>query len=149
MEVILDAAEWLADIDRLVFLLVGDGSENERLRALARERGLPNVRFADPIPFAAVAPLYRRASLGVTTLKALPLAASIRPVRSVACMAAGRPVACASAGEGARLVERRAPASSRRPRMAPRWPALSDGCSPTRPRPRRWGEGGGPMSRLT
>ena len=104
METLLDAAGCLTDLRDLVVLLVGDGSEKARLIELARARGLDNVRFADPIPAAAVLPLYRRAFVGLSTLRDLPIAAAVRPVRAVNAMAAGVPLVYAGSGEGANLV---------------------------------------------
>jgi glycosyltransferase involved in cell wall biosynthesis len=104
MDTLLDAAACLADLPDLVVLLVGDGSEKARLIELARARGLNNVRFADPIPAAAVLPLYRRAFVGLSTLRDLPIAAAVRPVRAVNAMAAAIPLVYAGSGEGAELV---------------------------------------------
>ena len=104
METLLDAAACLTDLPDLAVLLVGDGSEKARLIKLAQARGLTNVRFADPIPPAAVLPLYRRAVVGLSTLRDLPIAAAARPVRAVNAMAAGVPLVYAGTGEGADLV---------------------------------------------
>jgi glycosyltransferase involved in cell wall biosynthesis len=104
METLLDAAACLTDLPDVVLLLVGDGSEKAKLIELARARGLANVRFADPIPPAAVLPLYRRACVGLSTLRDLPIAAAARPVRAVNAMAAGVPLVYAGASEGANLV---------------------------------------------
>lgn len=106
METLLDAAASLTDLPDLVVLLVGDGSEKAKLVELARARGLTNVRFADPIPPTAVLPLYRRAVVGLSTLRDLPIAAGARPVRALHAMAAGIPLVYAGTGEGADLVRR-------------------------------------------
>jgi colanic acid biosynthesis glycosyl transferase WcaI len=106
METLLEAAGYLADLADLIVLLVGDGSEKTKLVELARARGLTKVRFADPIPPAAVLPLYRRAVVGLSTLRDLPIAAGARPVRALTAMAAGVPLVYAGAGEGAELVRR-------------------------------------------
>ena len=106
METLLEAAACLADLSNLIVLLVGDGSEKTKLVELARARGLTRVRFADPIPPAAVLPLYRRAVMGLSTLRDLPIAAGARPVRALNAMAAGVPLVYAGAGEGAELVRR-------------------------------------------
>lgn len=54
LDVLLDAAARLQgegwDRDRLVFRLVGDGPEKERLQSRAREEGIANVAFDDPVP---------------------------------------------------------------------------------------------------
>jgi colanic acid biosynthesis glycosyl transferase WcaI len=104
METLLDAAAALSDIVDLVVLLVGDGSEKMKLRELARARGLANVRFADPVPAAAVLPLYRRAAVALGTIRDLPIAAAARPMRVVSAMAAGVPIVYAGAGEAAELL---------------------------------------------
>jgi glycosyltransferase involved in cell wall biosynthesis len=106
MEVLLAAAADLADRPELVFLLVGDGSEKARLVELARARGLANLHFADPVPPAAVPALYRRAAVGLCTLRDVPIAKTVRLVRALNAMGAGVPVVYAGAGEGAELVRR-------------------------------------------
>jgi colanic acid biosynthesis glycosyl transferase WcaI len=106
MEILLDAAASLTDLPDVVLLLVGDGSEKEKLVQLARARGLTNVRFADPIPAAAVLPLYRRAAVGLSTIRDVPIAAGARPVRALNAMAAGIPLVYTGSGEGAQLVRR-------------------------------------------
>jgi colanic acid biosynthesis glycosyl transferase WcaI len=106
METLLDAAALLTDLPDLVVLLVGDGSDKANLVELADARGLINVRFADPVPPAAVLPLYRCAAVGLSTLRDLPIAAGVRPVRALNAMAAGLPLVYAGTGEGADLVHR-------------------------------------------
>jgi colanic acid biosynthesis glycosyl transferase WcaI len=104
METLLEAAAELTDLPDVVVLLIGDGSEKGRLVELARARGLDNVRFADPVPPAAVLPLYRRAKVGLSTVRDLPISLAARPVRALNAMAAGVPVVYAGRGEGAELV---------------------------------------------
>jgi colanic acid biosynthesis glycosyl transferase WcaI len=104
MDTLLDAAAALTDLPDLVVLLIGDGSEKARLIELARARRLANVRFADPVPAAAVLPLYRRAAVALSTLRDLPIARAARPVRALSAIAAGVPIVYAGAGEGAELV---------------------------------------------
>ena len=56
LDVVLDAADRLRD-QPIAFILAGAGSERDRLRRSAHERGLTNVRFVDPLPPADVARL--------------------------------------------------------------------------------------------
>lgn len=49
LEVALQAARLLTD-PQVVLVLIGDGSEKPRLKQLAQEMGLANVRFLDPKP---------------------------------------------------------------------------------------------------
>jgi glycosyltransferase involved in cell wall biosynthesis len=53
MDTVLDAAEMLQD-SPVAFMLVGSGSEKERLQARARDRGLSNVVFLPPVAKACV-----------------------------------------------------------------------------------------------
>jgi colanic acid biosynthesis glycosyl transferase WcaI len=104
METILDAAAALSDLPDLVVLLVGDGSEKPKLVGLARTRGLSNVRFADPVPPAAVLPLYRRAAIGIATIRDLPISVASRPTRVISAMAAGVAMVYAGTGDAAELL---------------------------------------------
>src|SRR3970282_435610 len=45
LDVVLDAAEEISDLPDVQFVLVGDGTDAERLRLVAGARGLQNVRF--------------------------------------------------------------------------------------------------------
>jgi colanic acid biosynthesis glycosyl transferase WcaI len=104
METLLDAAAALSDLPDLVVLLVGGGSEKTKLVELARARGLSNVRFADPVPPSAVLPLYRRATIGVATIRDLPISVASRPTRILTAMAAGIPMVYAGTGDAAELL---------------------------------------------
>lgn len=85
-------------------LLLGGGSERVRLEARARDEGLTNVTFADPVPPAELARVYNAAAAGLSTLRDLPLFEGTRPSKVFAVMASGLPVVYSGAGEGERLV---------------------------------------------
>lgn len=104
LDVALDAAKLLSDRP-ITFLFVGDGSERERLQALAEERGLSNVRFLGAKPLRDVPRLYSIATLGLVTLLDRPLFAGMRPARVMAAMACGKPVVYSAGGGGARIIE--------------------------------------------
>jgi glycosyltransferase involved in cell wall biosynthesis len=55
------------------FILVGDGPEKPKLMALAKELGLLNVEFRDPVPKAEVPKVLRAADATVFILHDLPL----------------------------------------------------------------------------
>lgn len=104
LEVVLQAARLLAGEAR--FLLVGGGSERPRLEAMAREMGLRNLAFMDPVPPEAAARLYASALAGLCTVRPGPLAAMTRPAKLPAIMACAKPVLYSGEGEGAELVRR-------------------------------------------
>jgi glycosyltransferase involved in cell wall biosynthesis len=103
LEVALDAAELLRD-SPITFLIVGGGSERNRLKRLADQRQLSNVVFLDARPSNEIPPLYSIASIGLSTLRDSPLFEGTRPVRMLAAMACGKPVVYSGAGEGARML---------------------------------------------
>jgi len=103
MEVILEAAELLKDIN-VLFLLVGGGSEKTHLEKLCTHKALKNVIFFSPHPPEMIARLYSLATAGISTLRDSPLFEATRPVKILSIMACGKPVLYSGAGEGARLV---------------------------------------------
>lgn len=104
LEVALQAAQLLTD-PQVVLVLIGDGSEKPRLKQMAQEMGLTNVRFLDPKPPAHIAQLYSLAVAGLSTLRNSPLFEMTRPVKIFAGMSCAKPILYAGQGEGARLVE--------------------------------------------
>jgi putative colanic acid biosynthesis glycosyltransferase WcaI len=106
LEVVLDAADRLRAEPAVRFLLVGDGADKPRLVAAARQRGLDNVSFSDPLPHAAMPSLYARSELCLVSLRKLD---SMRraglPSKLFEIMAAGRPVVVAAEGEPAEIVD--------------------------------------------
>ena len=100
---VLDAAETLrSEGTTLRLVLVGDGPAKEKLMQQARERGLANVRFLDPLASAAVPPLVAAADIVL-----VPLATHIpgaTPSKLYEAMASGRPVVLVAGGEPAAFV---------------------------------------------
>src|SRR3989449_11531261 len=102
MDEVLDAVEPLRADPNLRLVLVGDGPAKEKLMLHARERGLSNVRFLDPLPSDQVPPLVAAADILV-----VPLATHIpgaTPSKLYEAMASGRPVVLVAGGEPAAFV---------------------------------------------
>lgn len=106
MDTILEAAELLANRPDIVFLLIGDGSEKNRLQELARARSIDNVKFMDPAAPEFIARLYSLALAGLSTVRDIPIFRGGRPSKIFPAMASGVPVIYCGAGEGAGLVAR-------------------------------------------
>jgi glycosyltransferase involved in cell wall biosynthesis len=68
MDVILDTAERLQHRADLGFLLVGRGSERERLKREAATRGIGNMVFCDEIDPDEIPDLYRQCHAGIVSL---------------------------------------------------------------------------------
>ena len=104
LEVVLDAAEHLVD-DPVRFVLVGGGSERDRLVAEAASRRLRNVQFHEPVAPERVASMLRCATAGLASVRSGDLYRSIRSAKMFPVMASGRPVIYAGDDEGAAIVE--------------------------------------------
>lgn len=102
LDQVLEAARRIGGHVRARFVLAGDGPEKPRLVALARELGLANVQFLDPVPRAEIPALLHAADIAVVPLKlALPGAV---PSKLYEAMAAGVPVVLVGEGEPAAIV---------------------------------------------
>lgn len=128
MGVILDAAERLKHRDDLGFLLVGRGSERDRLRREAAARGMGNMLFFDEIDPDAIPDLYRQCHAGIVSLDprhkshnipgkfltymqcGLPVLANVNPGNDLAAMvrenAVGEVSETGEAGDLATRIER-------------------------------------------
>lgn len=108
-EVILKAApEIKRRIPELLFLLVGSGSDKERLLKLGRESGLDNVRFLDPQPKNSI-PTFINAS-GITLVLSIkqPLLHKTIFAKVFEPMACGKPIIVGAVGETRNIVVEKA-----------------------------------------
>jgi glycosyltransferase involved in cell wall biosynthesis len=101
---VLEAAALLRDDPRIRFLLVGEGAEKERLVSTARERGLENVTFVDPVSREEMPALYRAADVCLVPLRAIPLFRSFVPSKMFEILACGCPIVASLEGEAAEIL---------------------------------------------
>jgi len=75
LDVLLEAAKIVQDkgLDKIKFVLVGDGPEKPRLLALAQELGLRNIEFRQPVPKSEVTTAIQQADATVCILHDLQL----------------------------------------------------------------------------
>jgi glycosyltransferase involved in cell wall biosynthesis len=104
LETVIEAATRLRNRSDLVFVLVGDGSDRERLERLARERALSNVQFVGRHPASEMPAFMRAADALLVHLRRSHIADHAIPTKILAYLAAGRPVVCATGGAAADLV---------------------------------------------
>lgn len=105
LETVLEAAQSLADLPELQFVLVGDGEDAHRLRELACDRGVTNVRFLGRQPMTEMRRFFALADVLLTHLKPDPLFELQIPSKTMAYMACGRPILCGIAGAAAKVIE--------------------------------------------
>ncbi len=91
METIVEAAAGLRDEPRIVFLLVGDGSERPGVERRVAALGLNNVRLLPFVSREDYPALVAAADVGLVTLKKT-MKTPVVPSKLATYMAAGRPV---------------------------------------------------------
>jgi glycosyltransferase involved in cell wall biosynthesis len=104
MENVLHAAERLRDIPAVQFVLIGDGVDAERLRQLAHERDLNNVRFIGRQPAERMPYFFAWADALLVHLKRDPLFEITIPSKTIAYLAYGRPIITCTAGDATDVV---------------------------------------------
>jgi glycosyltransferase involved in cell wall biosynthesis len=91
LELILGVAERMQDQTDLLFLLVGDGKEKERLQQLAKDKNLKNVRFEGFISRDTYPDLLNACNIGLVCLSPQNQTPVV-PGKILGHMAAGLPV---------------------------------------------------------
>jgi glycosyltransferase involved in cell wall biosynthesis len=91
LELVLHVAEQMSDQSELLFLLVGDGKEKEKLKKLAREKSLRNVHFEGFVSREKYPELLKICSIGLVCLSPQN-ETPVVPGKILGYMAAGLPV---------------------------------------------------------
>ena len=104
LEQILDAGEALADTN-VLFLLIGQGMEKERLKKQAEERKITNVRFLDAVPKAEVFRYILASEMGASVLKRVDTFKTVYSNKTFDYMSCKKPILMAIDGVSRELVE--------------------------------------------
>lgn len=104
LEQVLDAGEALADTN-VLFLLIGQGMEKERLMKMAAKRKVPNVRFLDSVPKAEVFRYILASEMGASVLKKVDTFKTVYSNKTFDYMSCKRPILMAIDGVSRQLVE--------------------------------------------
>ena len=106
LETVLDAASRLQHQNpEILFLLLGEGAEKQRLMTLAHSRGLENVRFRDQEPREKI-PLFISASDAcLVPLKKTDVFKTVIPTKMLEFMSCARPVILGVEGQAREIVE--------------------------------------------
>jgi glycosyltransferase involved in cell wall biosynthesis len=104
LDVVLAAAEELRTERDVVFLIVGDGPDADRLKEVARGRALTNVRFPGRRPANEMPDLFALADALLVHLRDARIFRGTIPSKTMAYMACGRPIIMAMDGDAAEIV---------------------------------------------
>jgi glycosyltransferase involved in cell wall biosynthesis len=106
LETLLDAASQLQQQNPDVrFLLVGEGAEKERIKALAEARGLANIRFLDQQPRERVPAFISASDACLVLLKKTEVFKTVIPTKMLEFMSSARPVILAVEGQARQIIE--------------------------------------------
>jgi len=103
LETVLEAAIILKDV---LFLLIGEGAEKDKLMKLAERNNLRNVIFIGRQPREQIPGWIRKTDACIVHLKNTPLFDTVIPSKIFEIMGCGRPLLLGTKGESRRLVEK-------------------------------------------
>ncbi|MFZ0758763.1 MAG: glycosyltransferase family 4 protein, partial [Candidatus Sulfotelmatobacter sp.] len=106
LETIIAAAAQLRDANsEIVFLMLGEGAEKERIAFLARERGLNNLRFVDQQPRENIPAYIGASDACLVLLKKTDLFKTVIPTKMLEFMSCARPVILGVDGQARKILE--------------------------------------------
>jgi hypothetical protein len=101
---VADAAARLDGEAAIRFAFVGEGADKLRLEQRVAEGGLGHVTLRPGVPHEQVPALLATADICLVPLRDVPLFSSFIPSKMFECLAAGKPVVGALAGEAAQIL---------------------------------------------
>ncbi len=104
LEQLVDAGEALADTN-VLFLLIGQGMEKDRVMKMAKERNVTNVRFLNSVPKAEVFRYILASEMGASVLKRVDTFKTVYSNKTFDYMSCKRPILMAIDGVSRALVE--------------------------------------------
>jgi colanic acid biosynthesis glycosyl transferase WcaI len=106
LETLLDAAGKLQHTNpEVLFLLVGEGAEKERIKALAQSRRLTNIRFLDQQPRETIPAFISASDACVVLLKKSDVFKTVIPTKMLEFMSCARPVILGVEGQARQIIE--------------------------------------------
>ena len=103
---LLRVAEACKDFEDIVFMLVGDGMEKEKLLSYAKEKGLSNVLFIPAQPKSKVADFCRAADVCTAVLKKVETFKTVYPNKVFDYMSCAKPILIGIDGVARELIEK-------------------------------------------
>ena len=106
LETLLDAAAHLQqENSKAHFLLVGEGAEKERIKAVAQSRGLANLQFLDQQPREKIPAFISASDASVVLLKKTDVFKTVIPTKMLEFMSCARAVILGVDGQARQIVE--------------------------------------------
>ena len=106
LETLLDSASQLQHQNPTVlFLLLGEGAEKDRIRSLAQSRGLTNVQFLDQQPREKIPAFISASDVCLVLLKKTDVFKTVIPTKMLEFMSCARPVILGVDGQARQIVE--------------------------------------------
>jgi colanic acid biosynthesis glycosyl transferase WcaI len=106
LETIITAAEALRDTHpEIVFVVLGEGAEKERIVTLARERRLDNLRFVDQQPREKISAYICASDVCLVPLKKTDVFKTVIPTKMLEFMSCARPVILGVDGQARIILE--------------------------------------------
>jgi colanic acid biosynthesis glycosyl transferase WcaI len=106
LETLLDAAARLQRPNpEVLFLLVGEGAEKQRIKTLAQSRGLVNVHFLDQQPRERIPAFISASDACLVLLKKTDVFKTVIPTKMLEFMSCSRPVILGVDGQARQIVE--------------------------------------------
>jgi colanic acid biosynthesis glycosyl transferase WcaI len=106
LETLLDAAHQLRNQEpEVLFLLVGEGAEKARIKALAQSRGLTNILFIDQQPREKIPAFISASDVCLVLLRKTDVFKTVIPTKMLEFMSCARPVILGVDGQARQIVE--------------------------------------------
>lgn len=106
LETLLDTASGLLQQrPNVLFLLVGEGAEKDRIKSLAQSRGLSNLHFLDQQPRERIPVFISASDACLVLLKKTDVFKTVIPTKMLEFMSCSRPVIVGVDGQAKKIVE--------------------------------------------
>src|SRR5580700_1156520 len=106
LETLLDAAATLQHAQpNVLFLLVGEGAEKERIKSLAQSRGLDNILFLDQQPREKIPAFISASDASLVLLKKTDVFKTVIPTKMLEFMSCARPVILGVDGQARQIID--------------------------------------------
>jgi glycosyltransferase involved in cell wall biosynthesis len=104
LETLIEAARILQNNDDIVFVVLGEGAEKEKIIRLCRHYGLDNVYFQNPRPRTDMPSCYATANVSVILLSNKPIHKCAIPTKTYDSMAMGKAIILSANSEANRII---------------------------------------------